>query len=146
MAGLSCIRKPGTNKRRDRKLVLVAEDDPWIRGFMRDVLSDEGYDVIEASDGRAALRLVEERSPNILLLDIAMPEFTGVDVLYELTSRRRAPAVRVVVVTAYWRVLPANHEASVAGVVTKPFEVEDLLATVRRGLESGEDAANRHCY
>jgi CheY-like chemotaxis protein len=140
-------RKPIANPVRDRKLVLVVEDDAWIRTFMRDVLCDEGYDVMEAADGRTGLRLAEEHSPSIVLLDVAMPEFTGVDVLRHLRSKRRTRMLPVVVVSAYSRVLPPNHEASVAGILVKPFQVEILLETVRQAIqpdeltESGREAA-----
>jgi CheY-like chemotaxis protein len=128
-------RKQITSTLRDRKLVLVVEDDAWIRTFMRDVLSDEGYDVLEAADGRTGLRLAEDSSPSVVLLDVAMPEFTGVDVLRRLRSKRRTRALPVVVVSAYSRVLPANDEASVAGVLVKPFQVEKLLETVRQAID-----------
>src|SRR5437868_3938441 len=111
---------------RPRKLVLVVEDDAWIRSFMRDVLCDEGYDVIEASDGRTAIRLAEDQLPDVLLLDIAMPEITGVEVLRHLRSRRRTRKLPVVVVSAYPRVLPAGDEDTVAAILAKPVHVEKL--------------------
>jgi DNA-binding response OmpR family regulator len=131
-------RKQVATPLRDRKLVLVVEDDAWIRTFMRDVLSDEGYDVIEAADGRTGLRLAEENSPSIVLLDVAMPEFTGVDVLRHLRSKRRTRNLPVVVVSAYSRVLPTHDEALVAGILVKPFQVEQLLETVRQAIDPDE--------
>jgi CheY-like chemotaxis protein len=83
-----------------RKRVLVVEDDGWIRRFMRDILCDEGYDVTEAADGRTAIRLVAEQSPDLVLLDVAMPDFTGVDVLRHLRSKRRTKDLPVVIVSA----------------------------------------------
>jgi DNA-binding response OmpR family regulator len=115
--------------------VLVVEDDAWIRWFMCDVLSDEGYEVIEAADGRTAIRLVEEYSPHIVLLDVAMPEVTGVEVLRHLRSVRRTRTLPVVVVSAYPRVLQPIDEASVACILIKPIHVETLLAVVRQVLE-----------
>src|SRR5438552_17137045 len=112
--------------------VLVIEDDAWIRTFMRDVLSDEGYEVLEAADGRTGIRLVVECSPNIVLLDVAMPEFTGVDVLHHLSSNRRTRRLPVGVMSAYPRVLPANDESSVAGILIKPIYVGTLLDGIRQ--------------
>jgi CheY-like chemotaxis protein len=120
---------------RDRKRVLVVEDDAWIRWFMCDVLADEGYEVIEAADGRTAIRLVEEGPPHIVLLDIAMPGVTGVEVLRHLRSRRRTRTLPVVVVSAYPRVLTPDDEASVACTINKPLQIEKLLAAVRQVLE-----------
>jgi two-component system phosphate regulon response regulator PhoB len=136
MDGRSMHRKPIAN--RDRKRVLVVEDDAWIRWFMCDVLSDEGYEVIEAADGQTAIRLVDECSPHIVLLDIAMPGVTGVEVLRNLRSRRRTRTLPVVVVSAYPRVLTPDDEASVACVLNKPLQIERLLAAVREVLEPSE--------
>ena len=121
--------------------VLVIEDDAWIRTFMRDVLSDEGYEVLEAADGRTGIRLVAECSPNIVLLDVAMPEFTGVDVLHHLRSNRRTRRLPVVVMSAYPRVLPANDESSVAGILIKPIHVGTLLEAIRQILAPEDRSA-----
>jgi DNA-binding response OmpR family regulator len=118
-----------------RKRVLVVEDDAWIRWFMRDVLSEEGYEVLEAADGRTAIRLVDECPPHVMLLDIAMPGVTGVEVLRHLRSRRRTRTLPVVVVSAYPRVMTPLDEATVACIISKPLRIEKLLAAVREVLE-----------
>src|SRR5438067_2487108 len=69
--------------------VLIIEDDAWIRSFIREVLADEGYVVIEAADGGTGLRLADQHNPDVVLLDLAMPEFTGVDVLHGLKRMAR---------------------------------------------------------
>ena len=120
---------------RYRKRVLVVEDDAWIRWFMCDVLSEEGYEVLEAADGLTAIRLVDENPPHVMLLDIAMPGVTGVEVLRHLRSRRRTRTLPVLVVSAYPRVLTPDDEASVACVLTKPLRIDKLLAAVRQALE-----------
>jgi CheY-like chemotaxis protein len=120
---------------RYRKRVLVVEDDAWIRWFMCDVLSEEGYEVLEAADGRTAIRLVDENPPHVMLLDIAMPGVTGVEVLRHLRSRRRTRTLPVLVVSAYPRVLTPDDEASVACVLTKPLRIDKLLGAVRQVLE-----------
>ncbi len=112
----------------DRKRVLVVEDDAWIRWFMCDVLADDGYEVIEAADGRTAIRLADETPPHVMLLDIAMPGVTGVEVLRPLRSRRRTRTLPVVVVSAYPRVLTPVDEESVACVLNKPLQIETRQA------------------
>src|SRR5258706_664438 len=72
---------------RPQKTVLVVEDDPWIRSLMADLLAGEGYSVVQASDGKAGLDMAEERDPDVILLDLAMPQKSGPDVLHELNSR-----------------------------------------------------------
>ena len=118
-----------------RKRVLVVEDDGWIRRFMRDLLTDAGYAVVEAADGRTATRLAGELLPDVLLLDVAMPDFSGVDVLRYLRGRRRTRSLPVIVVSAYPRVLPPDIAASVLCVLMKPVEVDVLLAALRQAVD-----------
>ena len=70
------------------RTVLVVEDDPWIRGLLTDLLSGEGYEVIQAQDGVSGLKMAQERDPDVILLDLAMPEKSGLDVLHELKGSR----------------------------------------------------------
>ncbi len=130
------------NLRPLRKRVLVVEDDGWIRRFMRDLLSDEGYEVLEAADGRTAIRLASELLPDVLLLDVTMPELNGVDVLRHLRSRRRTRSLPVIVVSAYPRVVPRDAVVTVSCVLVKPVEVDLLLETVRRVVTPASDASD----
>jgi CheY-like chemotaxis protein len=126
---------------RPRKRVLVVEDDGWIRRFMRDLLLDEGYEVLEAADGRTAIRLASELLPDVLLLDVTMPDFNGVDVLRYLRSRRRTRSLPVIVVSAYPRVLPRDAVVAVSCVLVKPVEVDLLLETLRSVVEPASVAS-----
>jgi DNA-binding response OmpR family regulator len=60
----------------ERSIALVVEDDPWIRLLLRDLLTDEGYTVLEASNGSAALRLAQRQPPALVLLDPVLPVWT----------------------------------------------------------------------
>jgi CheY-like chemotaxis protein len=129
-----------TDARRRPKQVLLVEDDAWIRTFLRDVLFDEGYGVLEAADGRTGLRLVAKHSPDLVLLDLAMPEFTGVEVLRNLRRSPRTRSLPVVILSAYTRVvLSADDATSVACVLTKPVDEATLLAAIRQSLNPAED-------
>jgi CheY-like chemotaxis protein len=126
---------------RRAKQVLVIEDDAWIRSFIREVLFDEGYCVHEAADGRTGLRLIAECSPDVVLLDLAMPEFTGLDVLHDLRREPRTRALPVVILSAYTRgVLSEQDATSAASVLTKPVDEETLLEVIRRSVASADDA------
>ncbi len=126
-----------------RRRVFLVEDDSWIRTFMRDILNDEGYFVREAADGRTALRMVyeEKQLPDVILLDLAMPEFSGLEVLRELKRDRRTRRVPVIVLSSYRRVLSTTDEGLVAGVLDKPLVVEKLLEQIRRIM--GEPTSGR---
>jgi two-component system KDP operon response regulator KdpE len=118
--------------------ILLIEDDGWIRTFLRDVLADEGYEVIEAADGRTGLRLAAEQHADMVLLDLAMPGFTGVDVLRELRRLPTTRTVPVLILSAFERLLPARDTSDVAGVLAKPVKVPLLLAAVKDALDAPE--------
>jgi CheY-like chemotaxis protein len=114
--------------------ILVVDDDPDVRELCRTVLTNEGYEVLEAVDGPAGISRARQDQPDLVLLDWMMPGLDGMDTLRAL---KRAPATRdipVVMVTA----LDGLTEINVAsfsgadGYVTKPFEVADLLTLVDR--------------
>jgi CheY-like chemotaxis protein len=128
---------PKTTLPHPRRILLI-EDDAWIRTFLRDVLSDEGYAVIEAADGRTGLRLAFEESPDVVLLDLAMPEFTGMDVLHGLKRIPRTRAIPVLIHSAYAAVLSAADVASVAGVLSKPTDVATLLTAIQNAVGAGK--------
>ena len=120
----------------ERSIALVVEDDPWIRLLLRDLLIDEGYAVLEASNGSAALRLAERQPPALVLLDLVLPERSGLQVLTELKSTRATAHVPVIAVSARADLLVRAAELADA-VVAKPFDIEELLAKI--------SAARRSC-
>jgi two-component system, cell cycle response regulator len=116
--------------------VLLVEDDAWIRTFLLDVLSDAGYTTVEAADGRTGLRLAERERPDLVLLDLAMPEFTGNDVLVELRRNPRTHDIPVLVLSAYGNFLDLRETGSVAGVLSKPLDMTTLLDAIKNALNS----------
>jgi signal transduction histidine kinase/CheY-like chemotaxis protein len=80
--------------------ILVVDDDPALRELLRRALEREGYVVVEAADGRAALARIEERVPGLILLDLMMPHMDGFEVLAELRTRPAWRGIPVAVVTA----------------------------------------------
>ena len=136
-AGRASMRAETPHKRR----IMLVEDDAWIRTFLRDVLSDAGFQVSEAADGRTALRMCRENPPDLVLLDLAMPELTGREVLQELRRSRRTRHVPVLVISAYTLVLSREEAQGVAGVLRKPLVVDELLEEIRRVLgDAGKSA------
>ncbi|GAA1751493.1 response regulator transcription factor [Aeromicrobium alkaliterrae] len=113
--------------------VLVVDDDPAIVRTLGINLRARGYDVETAADGRSALQVVEERLPDVVILDLGLPDLDGLSVLQRLRERHALPVV----------ILSARHqtddkvEALDSGAddyVTKPFEMEELMARVRAAV------------
>jgi DNA-binding response OmpR family regulator len=111
--------------------ILVVEDEADLVWVVRFNLELEGYRTFVATNGQAALELLEEVTPDLMLLDLMMPVMDGWAVLHEV--RRRGLASRVVVVSA--RASQAEllraEDYSVDAFVPKPFEMDELLATIR---------------
>jgi two-component system, OmpR family, response regulator len=111
--------------------VLVVEDDRGIREFVSSVLREEGYEVHQAPDGRAALTLIDHVPPDLILLDVRMPEMDGWEFarVYRGRSGVHAP---IIIVTAALDVARDAREIGADGFLAKPFQLDDLLGLVER--------------
>jgi CheY-like chemotaxis protein len=112
--------------------VLVVEDDYAIRETLRELLEDEGYRVMWASNGKEALARLHERAPRVILLDLMMPVMDG----WEFRdAQQRDPALANIPVVVISADHGLDHKVSGLGVdgwLAKPFELDALLATVDR--------------
>jgi two-component system cell cycle response regulator DivK len=120
---------------KEPKTVLVVEDDPWIRSLMADLLAGEGYTVVQAPDGKQGLEMANQRDPDVILLDLAMPEISGLDVLHELKTSNPTRDIPVIVVSAYAMLMMGSDARRADGVIQKPFDLADLLAQVQQAVE-----------
>ena len=125
---------------RPQKTVLVVEDDPWIRSLMADLLAGEGYSVVQASDGKAGLDMAGESDPDVILLDLAMPEKSGLDVLHELKTSKPTRDIPVIVVSAYAMLMMGSDARRADGVIQKPFDLADLLLQVEQATTKRREA------
>lgn len=113
--------------------VLIVEDDPGISDFIDLELKHEGFETCVANTGRKALEQFEKFNPNLILLDVMLPEISGLEVLRRI---RKTSEVPVIMVTAkgdtYDRV--NGLDAGADDYIPKPFEIEELLARMRAVL------------
>jgi CheY-like chemotaxis protein len=113
--------------------ILIVDDDESIRQIVHMCLSDEGYEVVEASNGQAALALVEDFQPSLILLDLRMPVMDG----WEFARRYQALPGPHVPIVAFIAALNAEQECAdlpTAGILNKPFDLDELLQAVRTQL------------
>ncbi|KQU46018.1 hypothetical protein ASG67_15545 [Sphingomonas sp. Leaf339] len=114
------------------EVVLVVEDEPTVRQFSTDALTELGYRVLSADGAAAALRLLETRSDVALMFtDIVMPEVNGVKLAQEATERW--PDLKILFTTGYAR--DAIQQDGIA-LIGKPFTIEELATRVRQTLDS----------
>jgi CheY-like chemotaxis protein len=108
--------------------LLIVEDNPHIRDVMTTVLLDAGYAVVEAADGEEGLALATLTHPDLILLDLNMPErngFSFVEAVHE-----HGITAPILLVTADPRAEQVARDEQVAGYLSKPFDLEVLVETV----------------
>jgi two-component system, cell cycle response regulator DivK len=118
------------------KRILVVEDQPDNRTILRDLLSAAGYHVLEAADGVAGVRMALAERPDLILMDIQMPEIDGYEATRRLKAEPGMSATPIIAVTSF--ALSGDEAKSRAagcdGYVAKPFSPRQLLSEVRRFL------------
>jgi two-component system, cell cycle response regulator DivK len=114
--------------------ILVVEDNEKNMKLFRDVLRATGYRTLEASTGGQALLLAARHRPALVLMDIRLPDMTGVEALSRLRTDGRTVLIPVLAVTA--QAMKGDHqrfiEAGFDGYLSKPVDIHELLATVER--------------
>jgi two-component system, NtrC family, response regulator AtoC len=127
----------------DPKTILVADDEPSMRLNITELLQDEGYNILEAANGLQAIQLTNTHLPDVVLMDVKMPEMNGITTLKNL--KREHPDIPVIIFTAFG----SNEkpiEAMKAGAfdyMEKPFDIDELLSVIRKALKQKEASANR---
>jgi two-component system response regulator AtoC len=115
--------------------VLIVDDETLTLRTMGRALQAEGYEVLTASSGEEALRIVAEEKPDLALLDVVLPGINGIEVLRQ--ARKLSPAMIVVMMSAY-HVVDRAVEAMKLGAydyLIKPFHIADMVATIQRATE-----------
>jgi CheY-like chemotaxis protein len=122
--------------------ILLVEDEPENQLVIGLILTTEGYNVITADRGDAALKLAAGEKPDLILLDVMMPEINGYEVLERLRSNPETAGIPVVLLTALAQEKDVEKavEAGVNGFVAKPFEPAELISCVRAALSHSQQA------
>jgi two-component system, OmpR family, KDP operon response regulator KdpE len=125
-----------------KKRILVVDDEPRIRRFVRMNLELEGYDVYEADDGLSALHKVRDDLPDLVLLDVMMPNMDGFETLARL---REFSAVPVIILTAKGDEEDLTHGLDLGAddYITKPFSPRVLSSRIRAVLRRVEPTATQ---
>jgi DNA-binding response OmpR family regulator len=113
-------------------LVLVVDDDEELRDALVDVLTHDGYEVRTARDGVEALHVLDEVTPDVLVLDLMMPRMDGIQLVQELERRGRRGQLPILVLTARRDAAEQVQQLGVQGLVRKPFDLAPFLAEVAR--------------
>jgi DNA-binding response OmpR family regulator len=113
-----------------RELILVVDDDPKIVALVRAYLVSEGFDVITAQDGAEALRLIREREPRLVVLDLMLPEIDGVEVTRDVRRWSRVPILMLTARSSVSDRIGGLGEGA-DDYLVKPFAPSELVARVK---------------
>src|SRR4029450_7547045 len=122
--------------------VLIVDDEPSILATMTPLLRSRGYEVSTVKSGRACLECVERADPDVIILDLGLPDLDGCDVCRLLRDGRSTPII-VLSARGSGAAQVAALDAGADDYVTKPFGAEELLARIRVVLRRVEPARTR---
>jgi len=116
-----------------KKKVVIADDELYIRQLVNSALSKD-YAVLEASDGEEAIDVTRTEKPDLILMDVLMPNLDGYTACYEIKKDQATKAIPVVMLTGIGHELNKKlaQELGADGYITKPFNLQDLLDTVKQ--------------
>lgn len=126
-----------------RRLVVCIEDEPAMIDLVTLILKNRGYEVLGALGGKEGLAIVEREKPDVVLLDLMMPDMNGWDVYQQMKADEELANIPVIVVTAKAQNIDkvlGLHIAKVQDYITKPFSPAELLKSISRVLEAAEEA------
>ena len=120
----------------DAKTVLVVDDDPDARDFLTTVLNDNGIATTTAEDGAEALEMIEQEPPDLVALDITMPEKSGVAVYRKLKQDDQLKSIPVIIITGisdeFQKFISSRrHVPPPEGYISKPVDREQFVTMVR---------------
>lgn len=118
-------------------LVLVVDDNPTNLRLLSGILETQGYKLLEATDGTEALAVLERETPDLVLLDIQMPDMSGTEVVQRVRTNPRTAHLKLVAITAL--AMPGDRETILKSgfndYIAKPYRIADVLEKVKRWLE-----------
>ena len=129
----------GEKLKSDQKNILLVDDDTGVRTVFSSILRKEGYRVTAVKNGYEAIKVIDEESFDLALVDLRMPGLDGIQVLEKIKSRR--PQTRVIIYSAYGLVEDAVEamRKGAADYLNKPFSPNELELNVKKALEKSRD-------
>jgi len=129
----------GEKLKSDQKNILVVDDDTGVRTVFSSILRKEGYRVTAVKNGYEAIKVIDEESFDLALVDLRMPGLDGIQVLERIRSRR--PQTRVIIYSAYGLVEDAVEamRKGATDYLNKPFSPNELELSLKKTLEKSRD-------
>ena len=119
--------------------VVVAEDDPAIIELLSDELRMQGFEPLILRRGGSVVKIVKDEKPAALILDLALPDKDGTQILKELKDDWDAKKVPVIIISAYTGRLDHTGRSNAEAVFPKPFDLDQVMASVRAAVNKPKD-------
>lgn len=115
---------------------MIIEDDVEVRKYLKRLVLDEGFSAIDVGDGIKALELIEQRQPDIIILDLGLPKVSGESICIDI--RKKYPDTPVIILTGKTELADIVHGFNLGAddYITKPFEAEELIARLKARIRS----------
>jgi len=129
---------PGRKMNNNLKCILCVEDEPEMIDLIRLILGRRGFEVKGATGGVEGLKMIRDEKPDLILLDLMMPDMDGWEVYQQIKADEKTKGIPVIVVTAKAQSIDkvlGLHIAKVDDYIAKPFSPQDLLNSVERVLQ-----------
>ena len=122
------------------KRILIADDEPNIVTALEFLLERNGYQVLVARNGGAALKMIEEHRPDLVLLDVMMPVKSGFEVCQRMRERAEWQHIKIIMLTAKGRDVEMSKGLAIGAdlYITKPFSTQELVGKIKALLEPGK--------
>ncbi len=120
-------------------LILIIDDDEGVLHLFQEILRTEKYTVLTARSGREALELVGRKRPALAILDLKMPDMTGIHILRRI--KEQDDNIEVIIITAYGAIRTARMAMRLGAYeyITKPFDIDYIKEVVRNALATAQD-------
>ena len=130
----------GDEPQSEPKRILIVEDNELNMKLLHDVLEVHGYAIIATREGAAVLPLARAKRPDLILMDLQLPDISGLEAVQELKSHEETRDIPVIAVTAFAMVGDERKAlgGGCDGYVAKPIHLQDFLGVVKRFIGAGE--------
>ena len=126
--------------------VLIVDDEPSILQSLGGLLSDEGFEIITASNGYEALKIIDKESPDLVLLDIWMPGIDGIETLKEI--KKNNPYIQVIIITGHGNIETAVKATKLGAfdLIEKPLSIDKVIVSINNALEGCQKYRLSSCH
>ncbi len=120
-----------------KKKILVVDDEENITILIKNILEPEGFDVSAAGSGKECIKILSKEKPDLVLLDVMMPEITGVETAWKIRSNPKTKNIKIILLTVV-RMGELNQDIlkklKISDHITKPFDNAELVKRVKKAL------------